>query len=158
MKRCPAVLMLLTLLSGSLLAETGSLGYDPGADPEQDLRAAVKEAEASGRRILVEVGGEWCSWCHVLDRFVKEHEEIRTLWEQHFVTVKVHYDDEQPNEAFLSRYPKIGGYPHIFVLDSDGTLLHSQDTAELESGKGYSLEKMGEFLARWAPGPAGEDR
>jgi hypothetical protein len=132
------------------MAGAGSLGYDPGADPERDLRAAVREAGASGRRILVEVGGEWCSWCHILDRFVKEHDEIQGLWNEHFVTVKVHYDDEQPNEAFLSRYPRIEGYPHIFVLDRDGTLLHSQDTAELESGKTYSPGKMRAFLTRWA--------
>jgi thioredoxin-related protein len=142
--------MLLALLSGSLLAGAGSLGYDPDADPDHDLRAAVSEAEASGRRILVKVGGEWCSWCHILDRFVKEHDEIDRFWKEHFVTVKVHYDVEHPNEAFLSRYPKIEGYPHIFVLDSDGTLLHSQDTADLESGKTYSPEKMRAFLTRWA--------
>ena len=33
MRRCSAALMLLTLLSGPLLAGTGTLGYDPEADP-----------------------------------------------------------------------------------------------------------------------------
>jgi thioredoxin-related protein len=150
--------MLLVLSEASLVAGTSSLGYDPDADPDQNLHAAVREAKASGRRILVEVGGEWCSWCHILDRFVQEHDEIDRLWTEHFVTVKVHYDDEQPNEAFLGRYPRIEGYPHIFVLDTDGTLLHSQNTALLESGKTYSVEKMRAFLTRWAPGPAGGGR
>jgi thioredoxin-related protein len=156
MKRRAAAWLLVTLLAVPLAAAPGSLGYDPEADPSKDLRAAVEEARASGRRILVEVGGEWCSWCHILDRFVKEHQEIHSLWTTRFVTLKVNYSPDQPNEAFLGRYPKIEGYPHIFVLDSDGTLLHSQNTAALESGKSYSPEKMRAFLIRWAPGARGE--
>jgi thioredoxin-related protein len=152
MRRCSVALMLLPLLAVRLGAGPACLGYDPDADPFQDLQAAVREAEASGRRILVEVGGDWCSWCHILDRFLHEHDEIRNLWKKRFVTLKVHHDDEQPNEAFLSRYPRIEGYPHIFVLDSDGALLHSQNTALLESGETYSPKKMRDFLTRWAPG------
>jgi thioredoxin-related protein len=129
----------------------GPAGYDPTADPAADLEAAVTEARASGRRILLVVGGEWCSWCHTLSRFVKGNAAIHALWDRHYVTVKVHWDPDQPNEAFLGRYPKIEGYPHIFVLDDDGHLLHSQSTAELESGDSYSPELMTAFLTRWAP-------
>ena len=55
----------------------------------------------------------------------------------------------------LSKFPKIKGYPHLFVLDKDGKLLHSQDTVLLEDGKSsYVLEKFKEFLLKWAS-PAG---
>lgn len=147
------VVLLALLVARPLAAGDGTLGYDPERDPGQDLAASVQRAQARGARILVVVGGEWCSWCHVLDRFLKADEAIRELWDGHYETLKVHWDPDSPNEAFLSRYPAVAGYPHIFVLDGDGRFLHSQNTAELEEGDSYSTERMREFLTRWAPRP-----
>ena len=41
---------------------------------------------------------------------------------------------ENPNGVFLSRFPYIHGYPHIFILDAAGNLTHSQPTTMLEDG------------------------
>ena len=68
------------------------------------------------------------------------------------LVVKVNFSKENENEKVLSAYPKIEGYPHLFVLDSDGKLLHSQDTGALESGKHHDHDKVLAFLKRWAPG------
>ena len=65
------------------------------------------------------------------------------------MTLKVNFSPENQNRSFLGRYPLIPGYPHIFVLESDGRFLHSQGTAELESGRSYSKEKMMQFIDRW---------
>jgi len=69
-----------------------------------------------------------------------------------FLVVKVNWSKENKNEAVLSRYPKIPGYPHLFVLDRNGKLLHSQDTSELESGKGYDHARVTAFLKKWGSG------
>jgi hypothetical protein len=37
------------------------------------------------------------------------------------------------------------------VLEKDGKFLHSQDTAKLEEGKSYNLEKFMAFLKEWTP-------
>lgn len=142
----------------AVAAGNGSLGYDPAADPAADLKTAVAEARAEDKRIMIVVGGEWCSWCHILDRFVKENAAVEDRWKGGYVTLKVHWDPEHPNEAFLGQYPSIPGYPHLFVLDSDGTFLHSQSTAELEDGASYSLDLMTAFLERWAPRSARASR
>lgn len=36
-------------------------------------------------------------------------------------------------------------------FEKDGTLLHSQNTGELEKDKDYSKEKFVEFLDKWKP-------
>jgi hypothetical protein len=105
--------------------------YDPTRDPFAELDSAVARARAEGKRILLEVRGERLA--------------------ESFLIVKVNYGRENRNEEFLSRYPDIHGYPHVFVLQRDGALLHSQNTAELEQGSGYSEKAVLAFLAKWAP-------
>jgi thioredoxin-related protein len=125
--------------------------YDPARDAEQDIRAAVAEAARTGKRVLVEVGGEWCIWCHHMDDFFENNPDLLTFREKNFIMVKVNFSDENKNEAVLSHYPVVNGYPHIFVLDGSGKLLHSQDTGKLEEGKSYNLTKFMDFLKEWAP-------
>jgi thioredoxin-related protein len=128
--------------------------YGEARDPAEDVAEASARGEAEGKRILLEVGGEWCSWCHRLDLFIREHPAIMEALSEGFLIVKVNFSPKQGNEAFLSRYPRISGYPHLFVLESDGTFLHSQDTVPLEEGSSYNEEAILAFLKEWAPGGA----
>lgn len=123
--------------------------FDESREPQKDLVLAMKIAKKEKKRILLDVGGEWCIWCKRLDQFLKENEDLSSILQKHFVIVKVNYSKDNKNEKFLSKYPKVAGYPHIFVLDKKGKLLHSQNTAELEEGKGYSHKAILKFLNKW---------
>ena len=126
--------------------------FDPARDAARDIRQAVAEAAKSGKRVLVDVGGNWCIWCHEMERFFETHEDLRSLRDRYYVMVRINWSPENNNEAVLSKYPKIPGYPHLFVLDKTGALLHSQDTSALEDGgRSYDLEKFKAFLREWAP-------
>jgi thiol:disulfide interchange protein len=142
--------LLLFVLAASSVASDLPLKFDPKRDAAKDVAAAVQLAKAQGKRVLVDVGGEWCAWCHIMDRFFSANEEARTLRDAHYVWVKVNWSRDNRNEAVLSQWPKISGYPHLFVLDADGKLLHSQDTSLLEEGKGYDLAKFVVFLRMWS--------
>jgi len=124
--------------------------YDPKRDAAQDIRDAAAEAKRTNRRVLLEVGGEWCSWCHHMDDFFAANSDLTSLRDKSFITVKINFSEENPNKEVLARYPAIAGYPHLFVLDSDGGLVHSQDTSALEEGKSYNLDRFTTFLAYWA--------
>jgi thioredoxin-related protein len=155
----PAVLILVTI-GYLLLPATGrTVGqskyvpvtkYDPKRNAAQDVDDAVKEAQRTHRRILLEVGGDWCSWCHTLDGFFDAHPDLIQLRDKNFVTVKVNFSEENENKDVLSRYGPIESFPHLLVLDADGKLLLSQETGALESGKSYNLEKLTAFLKDWA--------
>ncbi len=125
--------------------------FDPKRDPAKDLEAAKVLAQKENKRILLDVGGEWCGWCKLLDQYFIDKKEIGAYLKQNYVVVKVNFSPENENKAFLGTFPKIKGYPHFFVLEKDGKFLHSQDTALLEEGQGYSDSKMMAFLAKWAP-------
>jgi thiol:disulfide interchange protein len=125
--------------------------YDPARDAEKDIRDALAEAKRTGKRVMLEVGGEWCIWCHIMDAYFEKNPELLALREKNFVMLKINFSEENKNEQVLSRYPAVKGYPHIFVLDKDGKLLHSQDTGKLEEGKSYNLAKFMAFLKEWSP-------
>ena len=128
--------------------------YDPTRDAEKDIRDAMAQAKGTHRHVLIDVGGEWCSWCHIMDRYFDEHPTLTALRDKNFVFIRVNFSPDNENTAVLSRYPAISGYPHLFVLDADGKLLHSQPTNRLESGRSYDLEKFTAFLTEWAPSAA----
>lgn len=126
--------------------------YSPSHDPETDLDFAMQDAKETQRRILVLVGGDWCPWCRALDRFLQEdHPELNTFLHGNYVLLKVYYGKENYNRNFVSGFPLLTGTPHFYVLEPDGTLVHSQQTEILEKGRSYDALKMKAFLEKWAP-------
>ena len=148
-----SVVVSLAMMALASLANAADLPtkFDPARDAAADVARATSLARAQGKRVVVDVGGEWCVWCHIMDRFIAGNPDVRALIDAHYVWVKVNFSKENENAALLSRWPAVAGYPHLFVLDADGKLLHSQDTGKLESGKGYDKRKFVDMLRKWAP-------
>jgi len=124
--------------------------YDPKRDPEIDLKRTVNLAGKDNRRILLVVGGNWCGWCRALDRQFKQP-EIATVLAASYVIMKVNYSDENGNLLFLQDYPDIEEFPHFYILDAKGKLLHSQPNRAFERGGGYQRDAMVDFLKKWTP-------
>ena len=127
--------------------------YDASRDPNKDLQDAIAEATRTKKRILMVVGGDWCVYCGMLDNAFEKHQQLRKARDESYVTLKINYSKENPNAVFLSKYPKIPEYPHFFVLDSKGTLLHSEPTHRFEHGKTYNAGKIDSFLKKWGQPP-----
>ncbi len=125
--------------------------YDPTRDAAADIRHAIASARKEGKHVLLEVGGSWCIWCKILDRYFEDHPDLLALRKANYVMVKVNFSKENENIQVLSKYPKASGYPHLYVLDGTGELIHSQDTAPLEEGRGYDHGRMRDFLSAHAP-------
>lgn len=90
-----------------------------------------------------------------MNEFVQSNPEVRSKLAENFLIMKVNKSDDNENELFLSEYPKVPAYPHFFVLESDGTFLHSQNTEALEADGGYDQTAFLSFLDQWK---AGTDR
>ena len=144
------LILISSILAQSNVEEKNREKFDPNKDPFMDLKNAQVEAKRANKRIILDVGGEWCIWCHRLDEFIESNEEIKNYLHENFVVVKVNYSEENKNEKFLSRYSKIEGYPHMFVLNNKGKELHSQNTGLLEKEKSYDAEKIMKFLKKWS--------
>ena len=127
--------------------------YNPDADARAELNAAIKEAAKDGKHVLVQVGGNWCSWCLKLEKLYHSDKAVSEALENNFVLVHLNYSDENKNEAILAElgYPQRFGFPVLVVLDGKGKRLHTQNSGYLEKDKGHDPKKVIGFLEHWAP-------
>lgn len=125
--------------------------FDPARNAAQDLQATVAQTEKSGKRIVLDIGGEWCVWCRNMDYFFLQNAGLAKLRDENFVWLKINFSEENENKAFLANYPEIKGYPHLYILDADGKFLYSKDTSALEQEKSYNLQRFTDFLKEWSP-------
>ncbi|PHS70608.1 MAG: thiol-disulfide isomerase [Methylophaga sp.] len=147
MNRLLIMLGLLISLQGFTLTANAVNGpYDPERDPFKDFDLAQIEAKKNDKFILIQVGGNWCSWCHKLERFFNQSSEIKALLNNNFVVVKVNVSEENYNEEFLDQLPEFVGYPFLVVTDANGEVLNSITSGYLEEGNGYSETKFREYF------------
>jgi thiol:disulfide interchange protein len=124
--------------------------FDPARDAQHDLQMSEQQAQAQHKLILLDIGGNWCSWCILFDRLTHEDAALHDILEAKYVVVHVNMSKENENVAFLSQFPKVPGYPHFFLLSANGKLLVNQGTDVFERthhiGDGYDPAKLTEFF------------
>jgi thioredoxin-related protein len=127
--------------------------YDNALDGRSQIAAAQKAAKPDNKRILVEIGGDACVWCVRLHSFFADDTAVAAKLKKNFVVVLLAINKR--NASLLGEYgdPYIKyGAPVIVVLDSNGQLLATKNTAELEAGKTYDTAKVIAFLDQWSKG------
>jgi thiol:disulfide interchange protein len=144
---CFIAFSLLALTSPGNAAAPKLSGYDAKDEPEVALSRALAEAKASNKKVLVIAGGDWCIWCHYLESFLTKNKDVDAALHRSFVTVKAYIGEENKNTAFFSRLPKANGYPHFWVISSDGQTKRSVNTAPLEDGaRSYDKARFLKFI------------
>jgi len=123
--------------------------YDPQRNPFEDGHKALALAKATDRRVMIEVGGDWCVFCHIFDRFIKSDEEVAQRFFDTFVLLKVNYSDENENRKFLSNFKGINGYPYIFITENTGKVIYANDMREMTIKGKPDKERLLSFLERW---------
>ena len=125
--------------------------YNPQANAQADINAAVAKAKQSNKHVLVQVGGNWCIWCIRFHDLIDSVPERKTYLNANYETVMLNWSPENKNAEILKKYSYPGrfGFPVFLVLDGTGKLIHTQNSAYLEEGKGHSPKKIMEFLKNW---------
>lgn len=154
MKKTYLIILLSIISISSMVAQTKKPKlYHPEADAKAEISAAVSKAKAEGKHVLLQIGGNWCSWCIAFDKKVKETENLKTLLDENYVAYHLNYSQENLNEDILAElgYPQRFGFPVFVVLDGNGKRLHTQNSVYMEEGKGHSEKKITEFFKHWSP-------
>jgi thiol:disulfide interchange protein len=124
--------------------------YPPPEQAQADLTAALKEAAAQHRRVIVDFGGNWCTDCHVLDSYMHDSTN-QALIAANFFVVHVNVGRSDQNLDIAERYgiPLKSGVPAIAVLSPHGKLLYSQTGGEFKDMRHMDSSALTEFLQRW---------
>ena len=128
--------------------------YNAAENAEARIAELVKQAKAENKNIILQAGGNWCIWCLRFNDFVQTTPELKEIVDANYFYYHLNYSPENKNEKVFAKYDNPGakfGYPVFVVLDQNGKMIHTQDSAVLEEGKGYSKEKVKEFFEKWAP-------
>lgn len=145
--------VLAALLVAAMLTtrNDADLGYQPKANPFQNLSAAQAAAQDKNKKILIVAGGAWCRWCRALNQFLSDNKDLKAELYKEFEIVKVYVGEDNDNKAFFSTLPKAAGYPHFWVLSSNGRVIDSINTSKLENGQGsYNKEAFLSFIRSYA--------
>ena len=131
--------------------------YDREADGTALIAAALTQARAEHKHVLLDLGANWCVWCHRLHHTLHTDAAVARALNDDYVLVLVdvnHRDGNKRNDAVNDRYgkPMDQGLPVLVVLDADGRQLTTQETGALEDGKSaHDPAKVMAFLRQWAP-------
>jgi thiol:disulfide interchange protein len=141
-------------MSTTAVAQKDSvLIYHPDANAKEELNIAMAQAKTSNKHVLIMVGGNWCRWCKLFEKFKNLNSKVDSAINNGFVFLHINYSKENKNLDVLQTlsYPQRFGFPVFLVLDANGTRLHTQNSAYLEEGDGYSEQKIINFLNHWNP-------
>lgn len=129
------------------------LPYDEAADASAAVDRARTQARRQGKRLIIDLGGNWCPDCRVLagtmalpelDRFMKAH----------FVTVMVDVGRFDRNLQIPARYGITGrlpGVPALLVIDpKTDRLLNPDNFSALSSARKMSPQALADWIAGWA--------
>ncbi len=147
-------LLIIVFFSTSIFAQEAKL-YNPMADADSAIKVCVKKAKAEGKYVILQGGGNWCSWCIEFHRFCLADKKIDSTIKASFVWYELNMSKENENKKIFARYGYPGhrfGYPVFIILDEKGKLIHIQNSEYLEDGKkSYNRDKVQSFLEAWTP-------
>ena len=126
--------------------------YDEKADADAAVARAFARAKASGKRVLLDLGGNWCPDCIVLFNFMKLP-EIKRFVDAHYEVVEVDVGRFNKNldiPAKLDFTEKLRGVPAVLVFTSDRKLVNRGDVFTTANARGMTPKGLADYLARYA--------
>lgn len=128
--------------------------YTDNADAGLAVSQAFTRAKMSGKRVLVEFGGNWCPDCRILAG-VMRLPEVQSFVANHYETVTVDVGFFNRNLDLVSKFgiAKLRGVPTVVIADADGRTINITNTADLANARAMTPQGIADWLARWAEGP-----
>jgi len=157
----PLIAFAFALLFGGCASwhDTNPEIYDPRADGEQQLAASLRQAEAEHKRVLLNLGANWCEDSQAMFRLFSTNTEIQRFISEHYVFEMIDVNQRgvgARNARIVARYgnPIAAGIPVLLILDAKGTVLNG-DPSERPADSDHAHPAMIlAYLQKWA-GPRG---
>ncbi len=94
----------------------------------KNFNDGLAQAKKSGKKVLVDVYTDWCSWCKKMDANTYSDVKVREYLQKNYILVKLNpekdgdvmYDGKKFSAADFSQGMGINGYPATLFLKSNG--------------------------------------
>ena len=127
--------------------------YDEKANADAAVAAAFAKARKSGKRVLIDLGGNWCGDCLVLANLM-ELPELKPFMRAHYEMVSVDVGRFDKNLQVPARFgitQRLEGVPSILIVEPDGkTLVDAGHISALADARHMTPQGLADWLAQWA--------
>lgn len=142
-----------TTTSFDQLAQPLPLPYDEARNADQAVAAAKARALKTHKRLLIDLGGNWCLDCRILAGTMRLP-EIAPFVAKHYEVVTVDIGRFDKNGQIAAHYGvkgRLAGVPAVLVVDprTDRLVDAGHETA-LSDARHMSPQGLADWLAQWA--------
>ena len=129
--------------------------YDTKADGEKQFADALRQAKADRKRVLLDLGANWCSDSQAMFRVLSTNREIQQFISDHYVFDMIDVNQRglhSRNTRLLERLgnPIANGIPVLLILDENGTVLNSDPDERLRDSDHEHPLLVLAYLRKWA--------
>ena len=126
--------------------------YDEHANADAMVAAAFDRARKSHKRVLIDLGGNWCVDCVVLANFLKLP-EMQRFMAAHYEMVSVDVGRFDRNQQIPARFGITGrlkGVPALLIATPDGELVNGDDVFATADASTMTPQALAAYLAKYA--------
>ncbi len=127
------------------------LPYDEKANADAQITQAKARARATGRKLIIDLGGNWCADCRILAG-VMDLPEVRTFLRRHYEVVTVDVGRFDRNQQVIRHYgiDKLKGVPALLIVDPEtDKLLNADRLSALADARHMTPQALADWLAQW---------
>ena len=126
--------------------------YDEHANADAAIAAAFDRAKKSHKRVLIDLGGNWCVDCVVLANFL-QLPEMHRFMDAHYEIVSVDVGRFDRNLQIPARYgftTRLKGVPTLLIATPDGKLVNGNDVFATADAHTMTPQFLADYLAKYA--------
>lgn len=126
--------------------------YNEAANADAQVAAAFARAKKSNKRVLIDLGGNWCVDCIVLANFVRLP-EMRRFMEAHYEEVLVDVGRFNRNLQIPARFgitERLKGVPALLIATPDGKLVNGDNVFATADAHSMTPQALAAYLAKYA--------
>ena len=125
--------------------------FSDSADANADVAKAFAEARAQNKRVLIDLGANWCADCRILQALM-DRPEVRSFLAAHYAIAVIDVGRLNRNLQIPARFgitDRLEGVPAILIVDPDGTLVNSGKIFALVEARHMTPQSIVDWLASW---------
>jgi len=135
------------------LAQPLPLPYSETANADAAVAKARAQAKAQHKRLLIDLGGNWCLDCRILSGTM-DLAELAAWVRRHYVVVTVDVGRFDKNLQIPARYgirDRLKGVPSLLIVDPrTDKLINAGNTAALADARSMNPQGLADYLAKYA--------